>query len=391
MALAVCRAIPIQNMRFQLPPTGDSPSTQLDTTTLVDEDSFLDVEDTNVLSESDTAQEDLGPILIDGDATLETPMIINIYSSETQEEEEALDMPNVLQEAEATINAVMNALINGVLNPVAGNMMLPPPDMMIEVSREYMDDNIHSEVAVEVGLSVVVIQNTVFVNGIQISPGDIHRLSIPLNLLGRKVSTGEMLLSQATTADVVVHAELQSPTQLLVEAVIGTVSGRQLPQLRLQQALITLDQDGNEIFRETKVVNLDEAPTDHNDNSVVTHAYLVVLSDGDNQALEVVVAISDADSSPSSASDSSPTDATEDHAYCSRAHGHWARRRVVRALLEATLVVLLSALVGIALVKCIRHCRSKSSRTTYLHNVKLHYDDEETLLEESKKSGILLV
>lgn len=363
----LCQGIAIQNMR---PPT----SYALESVQPAPEEGY-----------ADESSYDMEPDTIDQDLTrLASNILISRADSPT-----VINMPFGVQEAEFTINSVINILINDMMNLPAGPVF-DPPEMVIELAREYSDAAMNplEEVSVEVGLAVIVAEGTVRVNGLLVPWGDIYRMAIPITLVGRSVVSGQVVMSQPTMADIVVQAAMVSASQVVVEVVIGAVSDRRLPTLRLQQALIDIDDGGNEVGREIKVIEAGQQQAPSNPSAQLEYAFMLVLN---NIALDSVMMGIDLSSSPAAA----PTPAATDDAStspCTDEHRHRDHLRKGLRLVLATLMVLLLCLAVGATVRCVRHCRHSKASRIVDHNIKLQYESTlPTLADKSSKSAYLLI
>jgi len=292
------------------------------------------------------------------------------------------------------------------------------PNMILELAREFVDEN--TQVSIEIGFALTVTAGVVQLNGVEVPLETVVRLAVPVSLTARSVDTSVVVESLPTTADIAVLVkEQQIPSsQLLVQAIIGMVDGRRVPQLTVQQAIIDLDENGNEIGRTTDEFDLASSSSDVMSSMDSKYTVLVIFDMGDDNSGDAqpvdtepfmyAGSSSSSSSSTSDSSSSSQSDSATDQEgagdgtygpemyYDKRSHGHcskiahWYRRlspaKRILVAIGFSIVIFVAVYV---VARCICHCRKpKSSRTVYLNNVKLHYD---SLPENPKKAELMMV
>jgi hypothetical protein len=254
-------------------------------------------------------------------------------------------------------------------------------DIAIDITSA-MADQYGDETLVQVNMTLVVAEGVASFQGHSVLTGVVTALSFDAMLYVKQRETGAILTSHPTSVTVQVSIEEQvsatGPSSLNVQELLLEVGRTHITEVGVQEAILTLDVNGNEVQRVVSEITIAESR-------------LASAPEPD---------LSSPSSPKSPASPNSPDSPDSPNSPNSpKHHGHWwshdCRLRkwyhrqsfAVRVLVAAAFTFVMVLAFYLMCRCCVACCSRPKNRSVYLNNVKLHYKP----LATDEKKPVMMV
>eukprot|EP00047_Mylnosiga_fluctuans_P024789 m.170425 g.170425 ORF g.170425 m.170425 type:complete len:358 (-) comp9926_c0_seq3:54-1127(-) len=277
-------------------------------------------------------------------------------------------------------NSVVSAAVGRAQN-VDGSQDIAI-DVTTDLADQYGDENI-----IQVNMTLAVVQRLVSLNGNPVNIDALSSLRFTAKLFSISRVNGAILDERDVSVLVqvsIVAGEANGAPILNVQELLREIDGTRIITVGVQEAVITLDENGSEVDRVVSTIAIGESriPT-------TTTTVAPATEEGDSPKSPNSP---DSPNSPNSPAEASPMTSSGWHHHWRHdcAVARWYRRQsfAVRVLVAAAFSFLVVMAIYVLCRLCVACCTpAAKSRSVYLNNVKMHY----TPLATDEKKPVMLV